>query len=124
VIGDGSISVWDATTGWRLDSFDLPQGTLGWRSLSSDGRYAVTVRSEGEECQPLLWDVTARNCLHVLHVPSGDHLVSSTFAPGSSFFATWHQGKQTLIRLWDVSSGKLVRSFADKRAFAKLPRAY
>jgi WD40 repeat protein len=37
------------------------------------------------------------------------------FSPDSSLLATWHPGKETRIRLWDVRSGRQVRSFQDTK---------
>ncbi len=116
LIGSKSISSWDATSGRRLLSFDLPRGTLHSRHLSADGRFAVTFQLEGEEFRILIWDIAARKCLHTLRFPGGYQQVTSAFSPDSSLLATWHPGKQTLVHLWDVRSGKEVRSFADKKA--------
>lgn len=111
IIGWGSISSWDATSGRPLHSFDLPRDTLDSRSMSSDGRYAVTCRLEGEQFQVLIWDISARKILHTLRLPGGYQHITSAFAPDSSLLAISQPGKPTLVRLWDVQSGKQVRSF-------------
>jgi RNA polymerase sigma factor (sigma-70 family) len=116
IISRDSISSWDATSGRRLHSFASPLGTMYPCSLSSDGRYAVTSRVEGEEFHLLIWDIASGKCLHTLRFPGGYQQISNAFAPDSSLLATWHPGKQTLVRLWDVRSGKLVRSFEESKA--------
>ncbi len=116
LIGRESISSWDAATGRYLRSFDLPGNTLAYRSLSDDGRYAVRFQIEGAEFHILVWDIAARKCLHTLRFPGGYQQIRAAFASDSSLLATWHPGEPTLIRLWDVSSGKLVRSFEENKA--------
>ncbi len=119
LINHNSISSWDATSGRHLHSFDLPRGTtatLHTRSISPDARYAVTFRVEGEDFYLLIWDIAAGKALHTHRFPGGYQQISAAFAPDSSLLATWHPGKQTLIRLWDVRSGKLLRSFEDSKA--------
>ncbi len=116
IISQDSISIWDAMNGRRLHSFDLSPGTLYQRSLSSDGRYAATFQVKGEENQVLIWDTADGKCLHTLRFPGGYQLINSAFAPDSSLLATWHPGELIVVRLWDVRSGKQVRSFEEKQA--------
>jgi RNA polymerase sigma factor (sigma-70 family) len=116
IIGQGSISFWDATSGRCLHSFDLPLGPSSHRSLSSDGHYAATYRVKGEEFHALIWDIAAGKCLHTLRFPGGFQQITSTFTPDSTLLATWHPGEPTVVRLWDVRSGKQVRTFADSKA--------
>jgi RNA polymerase sigma factor (sigma-70 family) len=115
-INNDSITSWDATNGRRLHSLDLPRGTFASDSISSDGRYAASSRLEGKEFHILIWDVYARKMLHALRWPGGDQHISSAFASDSSLLATFHLGEPTLIRLWDIRSGKLVRSFEESKA--------
>lgn len=54
--------------------------------------------------------------MHTLRFPGGYQQITSAFAPDSSLFATWHPGDPTLVRLWDVAGGKLIRSFPETKA--------
>jgi RNA polymerase sigma factor (sigma-70 family) len=117
ITGQRSISLWEASSGRRLHSFDLPSSTLYQPSLSSDGRFAaVTFRLKGEEFHVLIWDIAAGKCLHTLRFPGINQQINSAFAPDSSLLATWHPGEPTVVRFWDVRSGKQVRSFEEKKA--------
>jgi WD40 repeat protein len=122
-IGLDSISSWDATTGRRLQSFDLPEDSLYYRGppsgdcgSSSGGRYAVTFRNDGQEFQALVWDVPARKRFRTLRAPGPHEQVTSAFSPDSSLLAAWLPGKQTFIRIWDVRTGELIRSFPESKA--------
>lgn len=116
VISRASISFWDVTNGRRLHTFGLPRGTLDPRGPSCDDRHAVTCRVEGQEFHVLIWDTVARRCLHTLRFPGGYQQITSALSPNSSLLAIRHPDKQTVVRLWDVRSGKLLRSFEENKA--------
>jgi RNA polymerase sigma factor (sigma-70 family) len=135
IIGQTSLSSWDAATGRRLQAVDQSDNLRFQyvRAHSSDGRYAVSYRLEvgGNNGQPprpgqaesrqvciLVWDLAERKCLHTLRVPEGRQPikgVSSVFAADAPLLATRHPGEPTRIRLWDVRGGKLLRSFEEKK---------
>jgi RNA polymerase sigma factor (sigma-70 family) len=117
-IGYSSISAWDGTTGRRLYSFALPPYyyTDPHRSHSPDGRYALSFAGDPEGPQILVWDVAARRRLHTLRPPGASGHVTSAFSPDSSLLATWHPGKEAIVRIWDVRTGQEVRSFKDTQA--------
>jgi RNA polymerase sigma factor (sigma-70 family) len=128
--GHASISAWDGTTGRHLGSFDLPPYayTDPGRShqFSPDGRFAVSFHENKGHLEILVWDVAARR-LHSLRPPDSAMPftmavanvtrlyqapnVLCAFAPDSSLLATWHSGKEDIVRLWDVRTGKELRSF-------------
>jgi RNA polymerase sigma factor (sigma-70 family) len=116
IIGQQSISSWDARSGRRLHSFHVPRKKLISYSVPADGRYAVTFQLEGEEFHILIWDIVARKILHTLRFPGGYQQITSAFSPASTLLATWHPGEPTVVHLWDVRSGKQVRSFEEKKA--------
>ncbi len=115
-IGYHSFSTWDGTTGRHLDAIDL-QRSSDWatprRGFSPDGRYALSFAGKGKEFQGILWDVASRRRLHTLRLPGREDYVRlhSAFSPDSSLLATWHPGKEAVVRIWDVRMGKEVRSF-------------
>jgi RNA polymerase sigma factor (sigma-70 family) len=112
-----SISTWDGTTGRRLRSFDLPSfpQTDPDRAYSPDGRYALSFAGDLQRLEVLVWDVAAGRRLHTLAPPGPSH-VTTAFAPDSSRFATWHSGKEPVVRLWDVATGREVGSFPETKA--------
>ena len=117
-IGYASISTWDTTTSRRLHSFKLPGR---WfrdprRMHSPDGRYALSFTQEGNESQILVWDVAAGKRLHTVRLPDKASQVASAFSPNSSLLATWHPGREAVVRLWNVRTGKEVRSFKETKA--------
>jgi WD40 repeat protein len=123
-VGYGTISTWDATTGQRLQSFDLPPYIYPaiQRSVSPDGRYAVSYTGDFEEVQILIWDIAARQRLHTLRHPGATHILMSAFSPDSSLLATWQQAKESAIRIWDVRTGREIRSFKETKANDWPPR--
>jgi RNA polymerase sigma factor (sigma-70 family) len=121
-VGASSISTWDGATGRRLHTFDVPTCSVGGLQLSHspDGRYAVSFVCDLDmtKVEILLWDVAARCRLHTLRVAGSAYEVPTTFSPDSSLFAAWHRWKKTgegIVRLWDVSTGKEVRSLPESK---------
>jgi WD40 repeat protein len=117
-IGYSSVSTWDATSGRRVHSFELPRFNYldPRRTHSPDGRYALSFTVEGDETHILIWDITAGKRLQTLRLPGKQIQLTSTFSPDSSLLATWYTGKEAVIRLWDVRTGKEVHSFKDTKA--------
>src|SRR5262249_29732003 len=64
----------------------------------------------------LVWDVRAGRVLHTRRPPGTPGQVSSAFASDSSLLAPRPSGKQNVIRLWDLRTGKELRSFPDTKA--------
>jgi RNA polymerase sigma factor (sigma-70 family) len=126
-IGYDSLSSWDARTGKRLDSFDVPR-SYDWAaprpSFSPDGRYVVSFTGLGKESQAILWDIANQRRLHTFSFPSKSDLVyiDAAFSPDSSLLAAWHMGgprvekEPPTIRIWDVRTGREIRSFKDEKA--------
>src|SRR5262249_15893891 len=123
-IGYQSLATWDGRTGKRLDSFEVPR-SYDWatprRSFSPDGRYALSFTGEGREFQAILWDIASRRRLHTLSFPSKNDYVyiDAAFSLDSSLLATrhseneefWHSDKSANVHIWDVRTGKEIRSF-------------
>jgi RNA polymerase sigma factor (sigma-70 family) len=117
-IGYSSITSWAAMTGRRLHSFDVPPffSSMPYRNYSPDGRYAVTYSGDFEQVQIHVWHVATGRRLHTLAATGQSPGLQTTFAPDSSFLATLHPGKETLIRTWDLKTGKELRSFKENEA--------
>lgn len=112
-IGYSSLSTWNAATGRRLDSFDLPpfNSVNPLRSHSPDGRLALSFTS-GEI---LVWDVTARRKLHTLRIPGESYSITTAFSSDSSLLVTLHPGKENVVRFWDMNTGREIRSFTNAK---------
>src|SRR5262249_61036688 len=83
---------------------------------SPDGRYALRLAGDQKQREVLLWDVATGRLVHPLRPPGPPGHIGSAFSPDSSLLATWHPGKEKVIRLWNVETGKELRSFPDKKA--------
>src|SRR5262249_43558294 len=115
-IGTAAITRWDAATGQRLQSFDLPPYPYRepHRSYSPDGRYALPFGGDFEQSQPLVGDVAAGRLAHPLRPPappSPDRslYITSAFAPDSSLLAIRQDGpnaSNAVVRIWDLRTGK------------------
>src|SRR5262249_49277970 len=113
-----SISAWDATTGERLHSVDVPPYPYGnpYPSFSADGRYGLSFEGDYENLQILVWDQVAHQRLHTLRPPGASGALTTAFSPDSSLLAARLPAKETVVRIWDVRSGKEVRSFKETKA--------
>src|SRR5262245_3971913 len=117
-VGYESVASWDATTGRRLRSVELRHSPSAapCRGRSPDGRYALSLAGDQKQLEVLLWDVATGRLVHTLRPPGPPGHIGSAFSPDSSLLATWHPGKEKVIRLWNVETGKELRSFPDKKA--------
>jgi RNA polymerase sigma factor (sigma-70 family) len=131
-----ALTTWDGTTGRRLDVLDLP--AYPYRDpgrsqfFSSDGRFAGTLHEDKGRLQILIWDLAQRRRLHTLpipgeleYMPAGAENVTRlydppdvtcAFSPDASLLASWHSGKEAVVRLWDLRTGREVRSFPERKA--------
>jgi RNA polymerase sigma factor (sigma-70 family) len=116
ILGNESISSWDATRGRRLDTVNLPHRTFSSQCISSDGRYAVTFQLKGNEYCMSLWDLVARKSMHTMRFPGGYQHDTCAFTPDSSLLALWRTGDPPRVRIWDVQSGKQVCTFEETKA--------
>lgn len=106
-----SLTGWETATGRRKGSFELPHASTGSSpddffppipNLSSDGRFALTLVRDKEEARALVWNVAQHRRLHSLN----SFYRISSFSPDSSLLATWEIGKDSIIHLWEVHSGR------------------
>jgi WD40 repeat protein len=129
--GQASVNTWDVATGRRLRSLDVPRHPYGdpGRShfFSPDGRYAATFHLNDGLVEILLWDVASGRQLHTLRLPGSPQYMPSdvtnvtrvfdprpvacAFSPDASVLATCQEDKGVVVRLWDIQTGKELRSF-------------
>jgi RNA polymerase sigma factor (sigma-70 family) len=120
-LGWSSFTTWDVATGRPLRTTAVPPYHLmpPYRCVSPDGRYLATFRGNlQQKIELLIWDVAAGQLLHTLNPsdPQPWPLFRTAFAPDSSLLATSESGKESIIRLWDVRTGKQVRAIKDIKA--------
>src|SRR5262249_1079354 len=100
--------------------------------FSRDGQYAATFHEDNGRLEILVWDVAARRQVRTIGLPDKPKYftsavrnatrafhppnVAGAFSPDSSVLATWHPGKEAIVRLWDVGTGKEIRSFPETKA--------
>jgi RNA polymerase sigma factor (sigma-70 family) len=121
--GYSSISTWETTTGGRLNSVDLPPRSSPISKISPDSRYAATLTGDGAARQLVIWDIVTRQVLHRWPMPMATNTsyVSMAFSPDSSTLVTWLAGKESDLRLWDVRTGKEIRSFKQTTVHPRQP---
>lgn len=114
----GGIQFWDATTGTlkkTLTLHDLPVLSV---AVSPDGKTVATANLK----EIRLWDFQTFRLIRTLHTkatqvifsPDGKLLVNATRKDGFSDAEGYLQKGQGALRLWDVQSGKLLRTLVHK----------
>jgi WD40 repeat protein len=112
--GSGSIGFWDVATGKRVRTLAPPGDMAGAKfgyglSVSPDGSRLAVQDSSGK---PLLLDAVSGRVVHTLGSdPAG--YPDAAFAPDGKTVA--FRGHTHLVELWDVATGKFVRSIAGPR---------
>lgn len=117
--GNGTLHLWETATGAQLRRIECKQETLWSMAFSPDSRRLATGDGRGTLC---LWDPHTGKELHrlkahprgvfeVLFSPDGKRLLSSGF------------GLDGTICEWDAATGRLIRTFGDKRRARALPIA-
>ena len=107
---DGSVCLWETTSGLEVRRFKTGTSIGGVRSVafSPDERFVLASISVGDTIPlTLLWETaTGREArrLEGMSNPAG-------FSPDGRFVLTASKSGNKVVRLWDVSSGKEVRQF-------------
>ncbi|MBN2562225.1 MAG: protein kinase [Phycisphaerae bacterium] len=106
---DKTVRIWDALTGMELARFDGLEGErIDSVAFSPDGR-RLAGAGEGAVW---IWDVSTREPVHVLR-GHASWIGSVVFSPDGAILAS--AGRDALIRLWDSSTGKLLRHWRGGR---------
>lgn len=93
----------DLATGGTVRKFGTPN-QLAWVDVSADGRLAAAIY--GREMR--VWDIGTGN--EIWNVPVNQFFRTIAFAPNGKLLAAG--GRDGIVHLWDVGSGKHVRELA------------
>jgi WD40 repeat protein len=107
--GDDVI-LWDVTTGKTTGGHSLPTGKITSLAFSPDGK---TLATGSRDKSALLYDVATKKERAALKGHRGDAVV--LFARDGKTLFTFTAG-DTMVRFWDVATGKALGSFQGHRA--------
>jgi WD40 repeat protein len=101
---DGRITIWDRSTGLQVDSFRACDADLENAVFSPDGSRLATVGKAGIT----LWNWPGHT--RIASIPGTKRVQGVVFTHDGMRLASAHEDDRT-VRLWDVSSGSLLREF-------------
>jgi WD40 repeat protein len=116
---DSTLKLWDLETGECMRTFNGHSDSVHSVSLSADGRYAF---SGSSDTTPKLWDIETGECVRTFKEGDSAFIVSPTSnrfdrssddmsASLSSDCRYAFSGNCKTLKLWEVETGKLLRSF-------------
>lgn len=97
---DGKIRLWEISLGQEKQTFPIHQADLNAIAFSPDGNLLASAEA--------IWDVESNEKLHTLE-QNFVHLGHVAFSPDGSRLII--AGFQQSTKLWDVSTGKVLRTF-------------
>jgi serine/threonine protein kinase len=117
---DATATVWDVSTGQRLQVLKGHRGGVAAAVLSADARAALT---GGDDGTIRVWDVATGACQRVFEGDSG-RIVSLSVSPdGRLLLWAAHRSSEHIegltMQLWDTRSGECVRVFEGHTAAIK-----
>src|SRR5262245_14887749 len=109
--GDGTVSLWDAATGWPLRRLDGGMHEVLCVAFSPDGAL-LACGGSGSPCSVHLWDVrTGRRVRRLTAAPHGA-IPRVLFSPDGQLLAAGHRDvSAVLAAVWEVRSGKRLRAW-------------
>jgi WD40 repeat protein len=116
---DGTVRLWDATSGEQLESVELhPSGVWSVR-FSANGRYLVA-SSELQDAVVRVWELEGDGLVERYTLTGFPSRVGSvTFSPDSTYLLT--TGAAAHMALWDTATGERLRDFSGH--VSTVPRA-
>ena len=111
---DGTIKLWDVATGTLQRTLTSGYFLTGIR-LSPDGRTLASAGSSEMGTGIELWDVTTGTVRQMLSPEGYPEVLNMDFSPDGQTLAS-SSGSDT-VRLWDVNTGTLLRTFNDEPAW-------
>jgi RNA polymerase sigma factor (sigma-70 family) len=115
------ITSWDASTGRRLRSFDVPVFGLfpPFPCRLPYGRFALTFEGDWTHIQIHIWDVPQGKHLYTLRPPDAHPQVSCGFSSDGSLLAIFIPGnrpeRKSYVRIYDVASGRQIHAFPEEK---------
>jgi len=105
---DQTIRAWDVVSGTELRSFTGHVGEISALDFAPNGQSFVSAGDNSAR----VWSLATGQLLQTLAVPGGG-LIRAKFTPDGSRVATADLalGVTNNVRLWDVASGQMIRSF-------------
>ena len=100
---DKTIQLWDVENWQPVHTFRMNKAGFNGLAFSPDGRLLASADA--------IWDVESRQVVHVLEQGRNDP-GPVAFSPDGSLLAVALEGRP--IKLWDVTSGEVLRTFAEQ----------
>ena len=99
-LSDGTIQIWDTTTGAKVRSLRGPQGSAGALAVSADGKRILSAHEGGALA---LWDTESGAEVGAWHSHFGP-VISLVMGPeGRTVLSSGHDGR---LHLWDTAGGR------------------
>ena len=111
---DGTIRLWDTTTGQIVKELPIKKMPLLAASFSPDGQYIAYSYAANEDSSIYIWNLNS-NCLQ--YVLTGHESVTRSISfshDGSSLVTASNDGT---VRIWDISQGKCRKTLRDDGKF-------
>src|SRR4029079_13627090 len=85
---------------------------------SPDGRYAAIFEGDYTSVRIHIWDAAARTVIHPLRPLGANSRTTISFSPDSSLVATYQSHEQGAITIWEVNTGRELRTVKEPKTVA------
>jgi RNA polymerase sigma factor (sigma-70 family) len=115
-----SISEWEVRSGRRSHSAEISPYYYGSPGVTHcpDGRYAAIFEGDYKSVRIHIWDSAARKAIYTLRPLGANSRTTISFSPDSSLVATYQSHEQGAITIWDVKTGKELRTVKEPKTIA------
>jgi WD40 repeat protein/transcriptional regulator with XRE-family HTH domain len=105
---DATVRIWQAAPSRELFTLTGHTQAIYGGHFSPDGTRLLTSSNDGTV---KVWNVLNGQLLYTLALPTGDAIQGGAFTPNGKFIATGAGPGDRLVRIWDVATGELSRTF-------------